>query len=58
MYVYILVMINIGVVFSHRAYGSRGESRLRREGNIHRLTNPDDDDDENNTWNGNSTQQM
>ncbi|KAK4300644.1 hypothetical protein Pmani_027166 [Petrolisthes manimaculis] len=41
------------------AYGSRAESRLRREGNIHRLSNPDDeDDDENNTWNGNSTQQM
>ncbi|PNF22902.1 UBX domain-containing protein 4 [Cryptotermes secundus] len=32
---------------------------IRREGNIHRLTNRNDpDDDENNTWNGNSTQQM
>jgi hypothetical protein len=32
---------------------------IRREGNIHRLTNHRDlDDDENNTWNGNSTQQM
>ncbi|XP_047480343.1 UBX domain-containing protein 4-like isoform X2 [Penaeus chinensis] len=41
------------------AYGTRGEARLRREGNIHRLrNNDDDDDDENNTWNGNSTQQM
>lgn len=34
-------------------------SAIRREGNIHRLTNRQDpDDDENNTWNGNSTQQM
>ncbi|GFG39735.1 hypothetical protein Cfor_08759 [Coptotermes formosanus] len=32
---------------------------IRREGNIHRLTDRrDPDDDENNTWNGNSTQQM
>lgn len=32
---------------------------IRREGNIHRLTDRHDpDDDENNTWNGNSTQQM
>lgn len=32
---------------------------IRREGNIHRLTDRrDSDDDENNTWNGNSTQQM
>ncbi|KAG7160708.1 UBX domain-containing protein 4-like [Homarus americanus] len=40
------------------AYGRRGDARLRRDGNIHRLGNNDDDDDENNTWNGNSTQQM
>lgn len=41
------------------AYGRRGDIRVRREGNIHRLgNNDDDDDDENNTWNGNSTQQM
>lgn len=39
------------------AYGTRTEARLRREGNIHRLGN-EDDSDENNTWNGNSTQQM
>lgn len=32
---------------------------VRRQGNIHRLTNRhDSSDDENNTWNGNSTQQM
>lgn len=30
----------------------------RQEGNIHRLNRDDDNDDENNTWNGNSTQQM
>nr|CAD7265642.1 unnamed protein product [Timema shepardi] len=36
-----------------------GEAKVaRREGNIHRLTNRDSSDDENNTWNGNSTQQM
>ncbi|XP_023220420.1 UBX domain-containing protein 4-like isoform X1 [Centruroides sculpturatus] len=29
-----------------------------QEGNIYRLTNRQADDDENNTWNGNSTQQM
>ncbi|CAH0717112.1 unnamed protein product, partial [Brenthis ino] len=31
---------------------------LRRRGNIHRLTGDRSGDDENNTWNGNSTQQM
>ncbi|XP_044264456.1 UBX domain-containing protein 4 [Tribolium madens] len=31
---------------------------IRRQGNIHRLSNKNDSDDENNTWNGNSTQQM
>jgi len=32
---------------------------IRRVGNVHRLTDGHDtDDDENNTWNGNSTQQM
>ncbi|XP_050720084.1 UBX domain-containing protein 4-like [Eriocheir sinensis] len=40
------------------AYGSRGEARFRQQGNIHRLQNDGEDDDENNTWNGNSTQQM
>ncbi|GAB6019131.1 UBX domain-containing protein 4 [Chamberlinius hualienensis] len=30
----------------------------RREGNVHRIANGNDDDEENNTWNGNSTQQM
>ncbi|XP_022904174.2 UBX domain-containing protein 4-like isoform X2 [Onthophagus taurus] len=31
---------------------------IRRQGNIHRLTDKTDSDDDNNTWNGNSTQQM
>ncbi|XP_065577289.1 UBX domain-containing protein 4-like isoform X2 [Artemia franciscana] len=33
-------------------------STSRREGNVHRFVNRQDEDDENNTWNGNSTQQM
>ncbi|RXG58186.1 UBX domain-containing protein 4, partial [Armadillidium vulgare] len=42
------------------AYGMKDdrENPLKREGNIHRLNRDKDDDDENNTWNGNSTQQM
>jgi len=36
---------------------SRGESRVTRQGGIGRLRNSDFSDDENNTWNGNSTQQ-
>ncbi|XP_057328943.1 UBX domain-containing protein 4 isoform X2 [Microplitis mediator] len=31
---------------------------VRALGNVHRLHSGDDDNDENNTWNGNSTQQM
>ncbi|KAL0963919.1 hypothetical protein UPYG_G00315350 [Umbra pygmaea] len=31
---------------------------FKRDGNIHRLRNHEDSEDENNTWNGNSTQQM
>uniref|UniRef100_S4PBN0 UBX domain-containing protein 4 n=2 Tax=Pararge aegeria TaxID=116150 RepID=S4PBN0_9NEOP len=31
---------------------------IRRRGNIHRVTTDRADDDDNNTWNGNSTQQM
>lgn len=38
---------------------SPASQRYRREGNIHRLANEaQDDSDENNTWNGNSTQQL
>jgi len=41
---------------------SRGESKraapVRRDANIGRIRNADDDDEDNNTYNGNSTQQM
>lgn len=35
-----------------------GTTTIRAQGNIHRLHSGGDDNDENNTWNGNSTQQM
>ncbi|XP_038217588.1 UBX domain-containing protein 4 [Zerene cesonia] len=35
-----------------------GPNGIRRRGNIHRLTGDRPGDDDNNTWNGNSTQQM
>ncbi|XP_067003683.2 UBX domain-containing protein 4 [Anabrus simplex] len=42
-----------------RAAHSDSTSSIQRQGNIHRLTTRrDSSDDENNTWNGNSTQQM
>ena len=40
------------------AAGQRSGGSVRQQGNIGRLRNGQDDDDENNTWNGNSTQQM
>ncbi|XP_072021182.1 LOW QUALITY PROTEIN: UBX domain-containing protein 4-like [Amphiura filiformis] len=41
-----------------RTPGGEGSS-YQRDGNIHRLvSNSDEDEDDNNTWNGNSTQQM
>ncbi|XP_018328807.1 UBX domain-containing protein 4 [Agrilus planipennis] len=45
------------VVNKHSSGAGKG-SFVRREGNIHRLVDKKDKDDENNTWNGNSTQQM
>ncbi|XP_058794186.1 UBX domain-containing protein 4-like [Phymastichus coffea] len=45
---------NIGA----RRLGGQGTSKIRARGNIHTLHSGDDDNDENNTWNGNSTQQM
>lgn len=36
----------------------RTPRNIYQEGNVYRLTNRQADDDENNTWNGNSTQQM
>ncbi|XP_017766609.1 PREDICTED: UBX domain-containing protein 4 isoform X2 [Eufriesea mexicana] len=41
-----------------RYLGSQGSATIKTEGNIHRLHSSGDDNDENNTWNGNSTQQM
>ncbi|XP_067891143.1 UBX domain-containing protein 4 isoform X2 [Heterodontus francisci] len=40
-----------------KLFEKRGED-FKREGKIYRLRTEDDADDENNTWNGNSTQQM
>ena len=40
-----------------RVLEKRGED-LKKEGKIYRLRTQDDGEDENNTWNGNSTQQM
>lgn len=47
---------NPGLLRRHLA--NQGGTRVRAEGNIHRLHSGGDDNDENNTWNGNSTQQM
>ncbi|XP_032682425.1 UBX domain-containing protein 4 [Odontomachus brunneus] len=41
-----------------RYLGNREGTTIRAQGNIHRLHSDGDDNDENNTWNGNSTQQM
>ncbi|KAL0103314.1 hypothetical protein PUN28_017533 [Cardiocondyla obscurior] len=43
---------------SGRYLGNRGRTTIRAQGNVHRLHSGGDDNDENNTWNGNSTQQM
>lgn len=43
---------------NNRSADGRPPRRFRRDGNIARLGSGADDDDENNTWNGNSTQQM
>ena len=47
---------NFPSAFSYRS-AKRRSTGVRTDGNIARLS-ADDDDDENNTWNGNSTQQM
>ncbi|XP_043488740.1 UBX domain-containing protein 4 isoform X2 [Polistes fuscatus] len=41
-----------------RSTGNLNGTTIRAQGNIHRLHTDGDDNDENNTWNGNSTQQM
>ncbi|XP_015596646.1 UBX domain-containing protein 4 [Cephus cinctus] len=43
---------------TRRNIDSQGTTTIRAQGNIHRLHSGGDDNDENNTWNGNSTQQM
>lgn len=40
-----------------RIIEKRGED-FKKEGKVYRLRTPDDSEDDNNTWNGNSTQQM
>lgn len=37
---------------------ANNSTEIKKQGNIHRLKERPDTDDENNTWNGNSTQQM
>ena len=46
----------LSIFHSNRGPQRRGAG-IKTDGNIARLS-ADDDDDENNTWNGNSTQQM
>ncbi|EZA52333.1 hypothetical protein DMN91_006700 [Ooceraea biroi] len=41
-----------------RYLSNQGGATIRAQGNVHRLHSGGDDNDENNTWNGNSTQQM
>mgnify|MGYP004576871763 CR=1 FL=1 len=41
-----------------RYLGNQGNTTIKTDGNVHRLHSSGDDNDENNTWNGNSTQQM
>lgn len=41
-----------------RYVGNRASTTIKTEGNVHRLHSGGEDSDENNTWNGNSTQQM
>lgn len=55
-----LQTFNIIIKFSlvRRYLGNQGSTTIKTEGNIHRLQSGGDDNDENNTWNGNSTQQM
>ena len=41
-----------------RTRDDQNEDRFKKDGKIHSFKQSDNDDDENNTWNGNSTQQM
>ena len=55
-FVFVFVFFHGSSGVRHRVPG--GVSSVKKEGGIHRLHNRDDEDDDNNTWNGNSTQQM
>lgn len=49
------------LILLHRSPPKRrmGETTvIRRQSNVHRLSDRTDSDEDNNTWNGNSTQQM
>jgi hypothetical protein len=41
-----------------RTRDDQNEDRFKKDGKIHSFKQGGNDDDENNTWNGNSTQQM
>ncbi|XP_046847067.1 UBX domain-containing protein 4-like [Xenia sp. Carnegie-2017] len=43
---------------ARRRITRENENRFKKDGKIHSFQQDDKDDDENNTWNGNSTQQM
>ncbi|XP_014245773.1 UBX domain-containing protein 4 isoform X1 [Cimex lectularius] len=49
--------VNSGV-FRRLFFANKRKSGIRRRGNVHTLADEGDSNDENNTWNGNSTQQM
>ena len=49
--------VKVNAVYSKFYSANKKKSNIRKEGNIARLSSGDGDD-ENNTWNGNSTQQM
>lgn len=50
--------VDINAFVWYRRLGGQGASKIRARGNVHTLHSGDNDNDENNTWNGNSTQQM
>lgn len=56
-FVQILLLCILREVRRRRMLEKRGED-FKKEGRIYRLRREEDTDDDNNTWNGNSTQQM
>ncbi|XP_013143057.1 PREDICTED: UBX domain-containing protein 1-B [Papilio polytes] len=49
---------SLWTAFPRQELTEEGSTLRRRRGNIHRLAGDANNDDDNNTWNGNSTQQM